>query len=1381
MKLQNVFLSGRMNKDADERLLKNDEYIHAENVLVSSVVDADTGVLKNAKSNRLAGQLLSYSGSNPETIGSIADDANNRIYWFVVTSSASYICEYDNVSGTSSFVLSDTRPEGENVLNFQRFNKIHSANILNDTDNDRDFLFWTDGFNPPRKINIQRAKTYSENGFTQDDINVIVKPPIRQPEIELVNTGNSEENFLTDKFIQFAYRYKYLDGEVSSLGPFSEYAFDAREFFYNYDEATNESMKNQYNQANVTFETGGSNVVSIDLCFRESDSSRIFLIENFKKSKLKLSDNSDYTFSFKNSKIYTVLPSDESTRLFDNVPLKAETQDIIGNRLIYANYTENYDMVDVNNEEINFDFTLNHLSTFVPFSNPTRTIKSNRSYEAGIVYLDEYGRMSTVMTCENNAVKIPVGYSDRKNKLQLTIKNIAPKWAKHYRLFLKENESQYETVTPVIFFTDSDFAWVKVEKADLDKFKEGDFLVVKSDTSGKKDNYVETKVLEFGQKDRNFLDTSGSAGIGEILQEEGTYMKLKPSGYSISDAGYFKKTSRDEDNSRRKTGQLSNRITNEQTVRYFEGPFYYQVAGSSLNDMSITGTPSGSTDQRFEIEVDSIGTTDTFKWRVTDENGTGPWTENLLMNQSYSLQDGLGISFNASTGHSLGERWTVNARNPITSYDEEKFAQVVLVGPEDNREVGPGSTLRLTFNERRSDYFNIFSSSILSSKYYPNIEEFWHEQMKEEMTIKIPESKIKWRRGVVTDTGTELGRTFQVTNNASDPLCMIIDSQNSQDAGLADLIGSGDHTWLGGILDGLSANVFCEASWNMVLKDRGDSLLVFETKPKVLNDDTFHEIGETYDITEQGYHKGSNGDRDQAEGRAALVTLDFFNAFTWGGPIESYKYKDAFNAKELLHNARPLISYEGYRQNKRIASLTYGGRYEQSTNYNGLNEFNLSLSNFRDIDDKYGSIEKISSRDTDLIVFQENKVSKIMFEKSVLYNADGTGNVGSTEDVLGTQVPYIGEYGISKSPSSFAKWYNDIFFTDSKRGTVVRLDSNGLEEISEYGMKDWFRENVGDTANSQVIGGYDPYNDLYVINVKDPVIEWREDDYYCEKGNVSWVVNKYYCEQAVVPIPTPAPTVAPTPAPTPAPTTPAPTAASPNPTPAPTSPPPVAPTPTNAPVPVAPTPTNPPPVCTTNCSTYSCGTHGSYWFVTSFDCNSGAIDVSARFSDQTLVSYSPTSATPNSGTASVSASFYVSDPYWTNSGTTITCTVGVDTTCATPAPTTPAPTTPAPTETPAPSPTPAPTTPAPTAPTPTNAPCYAHGVYYSSTSVCEGSYVVVYTDNSNWCSSSKVYQVASACYTGDTSGYASTGYYTKNNEYSYWSGSSFSSMCTPCS
>ena len=63
--------------------------------------------------------------------------------------------------------------------------------------------------------------------------------------------------------------------------------------------------------------------------------------------------------------------------------------------------------------------------------------------------------------------------------------------------------------------------------------------------------------------------------------------------------------------------------------------------------------------------------------------------------------------------------------------------------------------------------------------------------------------------------------------------------------------------------------------------------------------------------------------------------------------------------------------------------MTYSGVYNQSTNYNVLNEFNLSLINYRDIDDQFGKIMKIESRDTDLIVFQENKISKILFGKSV--------------------------------------------------------------------------------------------------------------------------------------------------------------------------------------------------------------------------------------------------------------------------------------------------------------------------------------------------------------------------------------------------------------
>ena len=43
-------------------------------------------------------------------------------------------------------------------------------------------------------------------------------------------------------------------------------------------------------------------------------------------------------------RIYTILPSSEILRLYDNVPLVAKAQTIMGNRLMYGNYKEGYDI-----------------------------------------------------------------------------------------------------------------------------------------------------------------------------------------------------------------------------------------------------------------------------------------------------------------------------------------------------------------------------------------------------------------------------------------------------------------------------------------------------------------------------------------------------------------------------------------------------------------------------------------------------------------------------------------------------------------------------------------------------------------------------------------------------------------------------------------------------------------------------------------------------------------------------------------------------------------------------------------------------------------------------------------------------------------------------
>ena len=74
------------------------------------------------------------------------------------------------------------------------------------------------------------------------------------------------------------------------------------------------------------------------------------------------------------------------------------------------------------------------------------------------------------------------------------------------------------------------------------------------------------------------------------------------------------------------------------------------------------------------------------------------------------------------------------------------------------------------------------------------------------------------------------------------------------------------------------------------------------------------------------------------------------------------------------------------------------------------------------MDDFFGDINKIVARESDIVVFQENRVSKLLLNKSVLFNADGTGNVSAVNNVLGQDVPYLGEYGITNNPFTVSLW-----------------------------------------------------------------------------------------------------------------------------------------------------------------------------------------------------------------------------------------------------------------------------------------------------------------------------------------------------------------------
>ena len=123
----------------------------------------------------------------------------------------------------------------------------------------------------------------------------------------------------------------------------------------------------------------------------------------------------------------------------------------------------------------------------------------------------------------------------------------------------------------------------------------------------------------------------------------------------------------------------------------------------------------------------------------------------------------------------------------------------------------------------------------------------------------------------------------------------------------------------------------------------------------------------------------------------------------------------------------------------------------------------------------------------------EDKILKILANKDAVYNADDNPNLVASPNVLGQTIPFNGEYGISTNPESFASEAYRVYFSDKVRGAIMRLSRDGLTPISNYGMKDWFRDNLKFNAlgndnlpDQQIIGSYDDRQDEYNLTIKSP-------------------------------------------------------------------------------------------------------------------------------------------------------------------------------------------------------------------------------------------------------------------------------------------------------
>ena len=200
--------------------------------------------------------------------------------------------------------------------------------------------------------------------------------------------------------------------------------------------------------------------------------------------------------------------------------------------------------------------------------------------------------------------------------------------------------------------------------------------------------------------------------------------------------------------------------------------------------------------------------------------------------------------------------------------------------------------------------------------------------------------------------------------------------------------------------------------------------------------------------------------------------------------IEESRIRGGYNNTTVDFGVKAYLDEENTKQQHRFNTLIYSGIFNSRTGVNDTNQFSVGEDITRSTDPANGSIQKLYAEDTNLIIFQEDKVSRALIDKDAIYSAEGNGVVTSSNLVIGQIVAYAGEYGISTDPFSFAVYGYRKYFTDRKKGCVLRLSADGITEISSYGMHDFFRDKLANADN--IVGGWDIHNKNYILSIQNP-------------------------------------------------------------------------------------------------------------------------------------------------------------------------------------------------------------------------------------------------------------------------------------------------------
>lgn len=1002
-KTQNLFVNIRSDSDTNYALLDNKSAVYVENLRISG--DGDDGSFKSLKGSKMVSGK--FAGQNGVIIREF-EGQNNKLYYCIAhKNKLSSIIEYDTETEVSQLIIEDST-----VLRFDMLRWDEQGNLkdspyeyLLSFNQIGDFLIFSSQYwRYPRMVNLTRIADYAA-GFTEEDIVLIKKPPFYSPEIidKKLDSAIADKE-LRNKFVSLSYRYKYVDGDFSTLSSYSDTLFWQKSNLFNIDaKRKNTGMENAYNKVQLRINSGGKYVTNVEVYAREHGSNVAYLIYNLNKDLEGVSDNANVDIDYTFSKKYEVLDKDSTNLLYSNSPLFPYTQDSIGNRITFSNFIEGFDLKDKDGNEVIVDFEVFNKKTAFSELKQNRTAVSLFSYKVAAIFLNDYN-ISTTCLLPTNQLKseIEIKFEDRLSVNQLQVKFDpsfkAPAFASKLKFAVKTEKLNYEIIYTTNGKRVGKYTYLQLTNDNVSRVKKGDVLILIDDAQTEYHEIEVEEVAPYGAAQG--LDVSS---LYMKIRDENKVINLQPNGTTIS-----------KSYQQHNTGEV--------------GEYEEFVWG-------IDFVYGSSDTRRFDATSGYSGTGGPNNWYFASRNNRG----RLLKSDYGAIKEGDVLKVDITFEY----MWKKAGGTYATS--------------------GLGN-------------INL-SKEIYASKDYLNIFHFLQNEYDEPLI-----------------TVAEEGNTVWFFTNHLFPNYV-------KDSGIPAYNWSPND---GG--SNASQALAVKPTTNISLL-RGVKPIVFRSKQIALDDDGNDENGIYYETNK--IYKIENGEivPDYYDNSKPVFNINFYNGYSWGNGIESYKIRDEFNGKSLHYNFRPnAYDIKGYKAIRKANDITTSNLYNYELKLNQLSIFNPSFLNWKTLPAKYGPIKRILSSDNNMTVYCVNKVMLVMYEKSVLMDLTGNENVATSNEVLGAVIVIDYECGVGNNPESIVSLGNAHLFVDPIRKRLYSKQGREIQELNQTGTG-CFHEFVKLFTNHKTfLGSFDDARGEYLIGIDQ---QFSVAYSIAAKGIVGYFRNKF--------------------------------------------------------------------------------------------------------------------------------------------------------------------------------------------------------------------------------------------------------------------------------